>query len=74
MSTKITYLIKHKDLDLYIINRPTDTRPEIKYCDSFYEAREFDGTDNSKIDMTQHVAIKKTVTENVDYEEVNIDD
>ncbi|RLY77061.1 DUF2483 domain-containing protein, partial [Staphylococcus hominis] len=37
-------------------------------------AREFDGLDKTSIDMTQHAAIKKVVTETTKYEEVGLDD
>ncbi|NYL03862.1 DUF2483 family protein, partial [Salmonella enterica] len=37
-------------------------------------AREFDGLDKASIDMTQHAAIKKVVTETTKYEEVGLDD
>ncbi|MEJ7472036.1 DUF2483 family protein, partial [Staphylococcus epidermidis] len=37
------------------------------------DAKGFDGLDKSVIDMTKHTAIKKTVTETTEYEEVEYD-
>ena len=36
-------------------------------------AREFDGMEEAKINMDHHIAIKKTVTEITEYEEVQDD-
>ncbi|BGE82834.1 DUF2483 family protein [Staphylococcus petrasii] len=74
MSQTVKYLIKHKREDLYVINKPTEQNDTIKYSTARSDAREFSGWDNASIDMTHHIAIKKTVTETVDYEEVNFDD
>lgn len=66
-----TYIIKHKLLKAYVTNKPSENAPDISYSTNFGRAREFDGIDNSKIDMNDHVAIRKTVTEQVEYEEVS---
>lgn len=67
----VTYLIKLKDApyDLYIRNRP-NTPEDTDYTRDKRRAREFDGLDKTSIDMTQHSAIKKVVTETTKYEEV----
>ncbi|UUY68638.1 DUF2483 domain-containing protein [Staphylococcus warneri] len=72
MKETVTYLIKLKymDDDLYITNRPSDNFPDIKYSTNRRDAKDFDGMDNAVIDMTKHTAIKKTVTETTEYEEV----
>lgn len=66
----VTYLIKVTDTDLYITNKPTDQNTTIKYSTSRSDAREFNGMEDATVDMTTHTAIKKTVTETTEYEEV----
>ncbi|MBF0770349.1 DUF2483 family protein [Staphylococcus warneri] len=75
MKETMTYLIKRNDVgdDLYITNRPSDNFPDIKYSTNRRDAKDFDGMDNAVIDMTKHTAIKKTVTETTEYEEVEYD-
>lgn len=73
MKQTVTYLIKKKDDDLYITNRPSEANDTIKYSTDRRDGREFNGLDNSIIDMTKHTAIKKTVTETTEYEEVDYD-
>ena len=73
MKQTVTYLIKKKGDDLYITNRPSESNDTIKYSTDRRDAREFNGLDNSIIDMTKHIAIKKTVTETIEYEEVDYD-
>lgn len=73
MKQTVTYLIKKKGDDLYITNRPSEANDTIKYSTDRRDAREFNGLDNSIIDMTRHTAIKKTVTETTEYEEVDYD-
>lgn len=72
MKETVTYLIKRNDVDddLYITNRPSDNFPYIKYSTNRRDAKDFDGMDNAVIDMTKHKAIKKTVKESTEYEEV----
>jgi len=68
----VTYLIKRKDIDdeLYVTNRPSENFPDIKYSTNRRDAKDFDGMDNTVIDMTKHKAIKKIVKETTEYEEV----
>lgn len=75
MIETVTYLIKLKDVDddLYITNRPSENFPDIKYSTNRRDAKDFDGMDNAVIDMTKHTAIKKTVKESTEYEEVEYD-
>ena len=73
MKQTVTYLIKKKGDDLYITNKPSEANDTIKYSTDRRDAREFNGLDNSIIDMTRHTAIKKTVTETTEYEEVDYD-
>ena len=72
MKETVTYLIKLKDapFDLYITNKPSANFPTIKYSTSSGDA---DGLDKTVIDMTKHIAIKKTVTETTKFEEVEYD-
>ena len=71
----ITYIIKARtDFDdLYISNKPIDKKSTIKYSNYIGDAREFDGTEKSSIDMTRHKAIKKVYPASyfVDTEEEN---
>ena len=75
MKETVTYLIKLKgvDDDIYITNRPSENFPDIKYSTNRRDAKDFDGMDNSVIDMTKHKAIKKIVKETTEYEEVEYD-
>lgn len=73
MKQTVTYLIKRKDENLFVTNRPTEINDTIKYSTDRRDAREFAGVDNTIIDMTKHTAIKKTVTEKTEYEEVKYD-
>ena len=75
MKLTVTYLIKRKDDydDLYIMNRPSESFPDIKYSTDKRDAKEFNGLDNTSIDMTKHIAIKKTETKTTEYEEVDYD-
>ncbi|MCD9066020.1 DUF2483 domain-containing protein [Staphylococcus pasteuri] len=72
MKETVTYLIKRKDIDdeLYVTNRPSENFPDIKYSTNRRDAKDFDGMDNTVIDMTKHKAIKKIVKETTEYEEV----
>ncbi|MBR9345256.1 DUF2483 family protein [Staphylococcus aureus] len=65
--------MKHKDENLFITNRPTEVNDTVKYSTDMRDAREFDGLDRSDINMDYHKAIKKTVTETIEYEEVEHD-
>ncbi|MDW4420946.1 DUF2483 family protein [Staphylococcus saprophyticus] len=72
MKETVTYLIKLKNapFDLYITNKPM-TADDTSYTRNRSRARDFSGLDNVSIDMTEHTAIKKIVTEQTKYEEVN---
>lgn len=69
----VTYLIKITDTNLYVTNRPTKQNNTVKYSTSLSDAREFNGMEDAAVDMTYHTAIKKTVTETTEYEEVAYD-
>lgn len=72
MKETVTYLIKLKNVpfDLYISNKPM-TPEDTSYTRNRSRARDFNGLDDVSIDMTEHTAIKKVVTEQTKYEEVN---
>ena len=72
MKETVTYLIKLKNapFDLYITNKPM-TADDTSYTRNRGRARDFNGLDDVSIDMTEHTAIKKVVTEQIKYEEVN---
>ena len=73
MKEVITYIIKAKtDFDdLYIYNKPSGNNPKIVYTNEKSDAREFNGMEEAKINMNHHIAIKKTVIETTEYEEVD---
>lgn len=73
MKQTTTYIIKHKMIDIYVTNKPSEQSPHISYSTDFGRAREFDGMESASIDMNDHIAIKKTLTETTEYEEVHID-
>lgn len=72
MKETVTYLIKLKNtpFDLYIMNK-TVTPEDTTYTRNRSRARDFNGLDDVSIDMTEHKAIKKVVTETTEYEEVD---
>ncbi len=71
MSETITYIIRHRDIPIYITNKPSDNNPEVNYSTNRSRAREFNGMEEASINMDNHMAIKKIVTETTKYEEVN---
>ena len=73
MKETITYLIRHRDIPIYITNKPSDSNPEISYSTNRQRAREFNGMEEASINMDYHIAIKKVVTETIKYEEVQDD-
>lgn len=72
MKETVTYLIKLKNapFDLYIANKPI-TPEDTSYTRNRSRARDFNGLDDVSIDMTEHIAIKKIVTEQTKYQEVD---
>lgn len=73
MSETITYIIRHRDMPIYITNKPTDNNSDVSYSTNRNRAREFNGMEEASINMDYHIAIKKTVTEITEYEEVQDD-
>jgi len=47
------------------------TAEDTSYTRNRSRARDFNGLDDVSIDMTEHTAIKKVVTEKIKYEEVD---
>ncbi|MDT3959501.1 DUF2483 family protein [Staphylococcus kloosii] len=70
MNETITYLIRHKDIPIYITNKPSGNNPEVNYSTNRSRAREFNGMEEASINMDYHIAIKKTVKETIEYKEV----
>nr|WP_245353953.1 DUF2483 family protein [Staphylococcus sp. GDY8P82P] len=71
VSETITYIIRHRDMPIYITNKPSEANPDTNYSTNRSRAREFDGMEEAKINMDHHIAIKKTVIETTKYEEVD---
>lgn len=69
----ITYIIRHREIPIYITNKPSDTNPETSYSTNRNRAREFNGMEEASINMDYHIAIKKKVIETTEYEEVQDD-
>lgn len=67
----VTYLIRHREMPIYVTNKPSDKNPEISYSTQFNRAREFNGLDEVTIDMSYHMAIKHTHIEEDKYEEID---
>lgn len=73
MKQTVTYIIRHRDMPIYITNKPTDNNSDVSYSTNRNRAREFNGMEETSINMDYHKAIKKTVTETIEYEEVEHD-
>lgn len=58
-------------MPIYVTNKPSESNPEISYSTQFSRAREFNGLDEATIDMSYHMAIKHTHTEEDKYEEID---
>ena len=74
MKEIVTYLIKVRNgpFDLYLTNKPLIPE-DASYSRNQSRAREFNGMEEASINMDYHIAIKKTVTETTEYEEVQDD-
>lgn len=71
MKETITYIIRHREIPIYITNKPTDNNSDINYSTNRQRAREFNGMEEASINMDYHVAVKKTVKESTEYKEVD---
>lgn len=74
MKETVTYLIKVKGgpFDLYLTNKPMAPEDAI-YTRNRSRARDFNGLEDASINMTEHTAIKKVVTEQTKYKEIEYD-
>lgn len=74
MKETVTYLLKAKNapFNLFLTNKPLIPE-QASYSRERSRAREFNGLEDASIDMTEHIAIKKVVTETTEYEEVDYD-
>lgn len=72
MKETVTYLIKLRNspFDLYISNKPMIPE-DASYTRNRSRARDFNGLEDVSINMTEHIAIKKVVTEQTKYKEVD---
>lgn len=59
---KIYFLIKRKELDLFITNRPNKNIEEVEYTDNKSKARRFDEDDFEILDIDKNVHEKVEVT------------
>ncbi|GAB5691912.1 DUF2483 family protein [Staphylococcus aureus] len=73
MKQTVTYIIRHRDMPIYITNKPTDNNSDISYSTNRNRAREFNGMEEASINRDYHKAIKETVTEAMEYEEADHD-
>ncbi len=48
MKQTVTYIIRHRDMPIYITNKPTDNNSDISYSTNRNRAREFNGTGRSE--------------------------
>ncbi|CAC7192856.1 phage protein [Staphylococcus aureus] len=57
MKQTVTYIIRHRDMPIYITNKPTDNNSDISYSTNRNRAREFNGMEEASINMDYHKAI-----------------
>ncbi len=49
MKQTVTYIIRHRDMPIYITNKPTDNNSDISYSTNRNRAREFNGMEEASI-------------------------
>ncbi|MDW4090873.1 DUF2483 family protein [Staphylococcus saprophyticus] len=71
MSETITYIIRHRDMPIYITNKPTDSKSEVNYSNKRSAARIFNDTEVVGVNMDYHTKISLD-TEAADEREINV--
>ncbi|MCS4930543.1 DUF2483 domain-containing protein, partial [Staphylococcus aureus] len=54
MNQTVTYIIRHRDMPIYITNKPTDNNSDVSYSTNRNRAREFNGMEEASINMDYH--------------------
>ncbi|WP_156105203.1 DUF2483 family protein [Staphylococcus sp. ZWU0021] len=57
MSEPITYIIRHRDMPIYITNKPTDSKSEVNYSNKRSAARIFNDTEVVGVNMDYHTKV-----------------
>lgn len=57
VSETITYIIRHRDMPIYITNKPTDSKSEVIYSNKRSEARIFNDTEVVGVNMDYHTKV-----------------
>lgn len=57
MSETITYIIRHRDMPIYITNKPTDSKSEVNYSNKRSEARIFNDIEVVGVNMDYHTKV-----------------
>lgn len=57
MSETITYIIRHRDMPIYITNKPTDSKSEVNYSNKISAARIFNDTEVVGVNMDYHTKV-----------------
>ncbi|WP_347099622.1 DUF2483 family protein [Staphylococcus ureilyticus] len=52
-----TYIIRHREIPIYITNKPTDSKSEMNYSNKISAARIFNDTEVVGVNMDYHTKI-----------------
>lgn len=53
----VTYIIRHRDMPIYITNKPTDSKSEVNYSNKRSAARIFNDTEVVGVNMDYHTKV-----------------
>lgn len=67
----VTYIIRHREIPIYITNKPTDSKSEVNYSNKRSAARIFNDTEVVGVNMDYHTKISLD-TEATDEREINV--
>ncbi|HCT1236871.1 TPA: DUF2483 family protein [Staphylococcus aureus] len=58
MNQTVTYIIRHRDMPIYITNKPTDNNSDVSYSTNRNRAREFNGMEEASINIQYQQCVK----------------
>lgn len=67
----VTYIIRHREIPIYITNKPSDANPDTNYSTNISAARIFNDTEVVEVNMDYHIKISLE-TEATDEREINV--
>ncbi|WP_210133327.1 DUF2483 family protein [Staphylococcus sp. GDY8P199P] len=67
----VTYIIRHREIPIYITNKPTDSKSEVIYSNKRSAARIFNDTEVVGVNMDYHTKIFLH-TEDTNEREINV--